>query len=294
MSTSASANESPVREAEVLAGGIVTRYATAGTQGPAVLLVHGRSIGASGATEWHGLLPRLAAAGFRTYAPDHLSMGWTDLRPHAWPTEGYESLLAHLLAFLDAMRIDQALLIGNSMGAYLSARLALDHPDRVRAATLIGSRTLAAALGLVPTPAPRMPDEEDWHREGIRQHLLTQFNDPAALPQALLEARVLAAQRPGVREATEAFVAALNARARDEAARAAFMIDKRLPDTRVPMQFVWGERDGVAPVELAHRLARLLPAIPLSVIPEAGHLCHIERAEAVARVVVPFLKQNTA
>jgi 2-hydroxy-6-oxonona-2,4-dienedioate hydrolase len=288
-----STHGAPVREAEVLAGGIATRYATAGTQGPAVLLVHGRSIGASGATEWHGLLPRLAAAGFRAYAPDHLSMGWTDLRPHAWPTQGYESLLAHLLAFLDAMHIDQALVIGNSMGAYLSARLALDHPDRVCAATLIGSRTLAAAMGLVPTPAPQIPGEEDWHRESIRQHLLMQFHDPAALPDAMLEARFLAAQRPGVRAATEAFVGALNARGADETALAAFMLDQRLPHTRVPMQLVWGARDRVAPIELAHRLASLLPAIALSVVPEAGHLCHIERAEAVSRMVVPFLKQNT-
>ncbi|MFP6562560.1 alpha/beta fold hydrolase [Paraburkholderia sp. B3] len=275
----------------MLAGGVLTRYATAGAAGPAVLLVHGRGIGASGATEWHRLLPRLGRAGFRAYAPDHLSMGWTDLRPHAWPVNGYESLIGHMLAFLDAMQIERAFVIGNSMGAYVAARLALDEPRRVAALTMIGSNTLAAALDLIPAPAPAMPREEDWQREGIRRQLLTQFAEPSALPEAMLDRRVAAAQRPGAREATEALIDALRARAGDETVRADFLIGDGLLKLRMPMQILWGEQDHIAPVALAHQIAALLPAIPCGVIPAAGHLCHIEAADAVANSIVRFLRQ---
>jgi 2-hydroxy-6-oxonona-2,4-dienedioate hydrolase len=279
-------------ESEVVADQVVTRYAWAGSEGPAVLLVHGRGIGASGATDWHGLLPLLSRAGFRVYAPDQLSMGWTDLRPHAWPVNGYDSLVAHMLAFLDAMQIERAFVIGSSMGAYVAARLALDHPRRVRAAVMIGSTTLSAAMGLLHTPAPKMSEEHEWNRDGIRQQLLKQFARPAAITEQMLEARVAAAARPGVREATASFVAFLNILACDEAAKATFLIKDRLPLTNLPMRLVWGEEDRIAPVALAHRLTSVLPAIPCEVIPRAGHLCHIEAAEAVAEIVVPFLRQN--
>ncbi|WP_027794741.1 alpha/beta fold hydrolase [Paraburkholderia acidipaludis] len=286
-----SASGGALAESEVLAGGVLTHYATAGTTGPAVLLVHGRGIGASGATEWHRLLPLLGRAGFRAYAPDHLAMGWTDLRPHAWPVNGYESLIGHMLAFLDAMQIERAFVIGNSMGAYVAARLAIDEPRRVAALTMIGSNTLAAALGLIPAPVPAMPREEDWQREGIRRQLRMQFAEPSALPEAMLDQRVAAAQRPGVREATAALIGALRARAGDETARAAFPIGDSLPKLRIPMQLIWGEHDHVAPVALVHQIAALLPALPCSVIPDAGHLCHIESADAVADSIVRFLRQ---
>jgi 2-hydroxy-6-oxonona-2,4-dienedioate hydrolase len=287
-----SASDAAFNEAEVLAGGVLTRYASAGAAGPAVLLVHGRGIGASGATEWHRLLPLLGRAGFRAYAPDHLAMGWTDLRPHAWPVNGYESLIGHMRAFLDAMQIERAFVIGNSMGAYVAARLALDEPGRVDALTMIGSNTLAAALGLIPAPAPAMPREEDWQREGIRQQLLMQFAEPSALPEAMLDQRFAAAQRPGVREATAALIGALRARASDETARADFLIGNRLPELRIPMQILWGERDRVAPVALARQIGAVLPAVPCRVIPDAGHLCHIEAADGVADSIVQFLRHT--
>ncbi len=53
---------------------------------------------------------------------------------------GYERLTRDLLAVLDALDIDRAILAGASMGAHTIARFALRHPERV------------AALGLI-TPA---------------------------------------------------------------------------------------------------------------------------------------------
>jgi pimeloyl-ACP methyl ester carboxylesterase len=160
----------------------------------------------------------------------------------------------------------------------------------VDALTMIGSNTLAAALGLIPAPAPAMPREEDWQREGIRQQLLTQFAEPSALPGAMLDQRFAAAQRPGAREATAALIGALRARESDETARADFLIGDRLPELRIPMQILWGEQDRVAPVALARQIGAVLPAVPCRVILDAGHLCHIEAADGVADSIVQFLR----
>ncbi len=64
----------------VLANGVRTHYSWAGTEGPAVVLCHGGGPGSSGGAGWRFMLPALAEAGFRVYAPDQISMGWTDAR----------------------------------------------------------------------------------------------------------------------------------------------------------------------------------------------------------------------
>lgn len=285
-------------EADIVAGGIRTRYATAGSPArgrAAVLLIHGRSQGASGATEWHGLLPRLARAGLQAYAPDQLSMGWTDASPHAWPVDGYESLITHMLAFLDAMALDRVHVIGNSMGAYIAARLALDHPERVRSAVLIGSNTLAAAVGLVPIPMPALLTDADWQAQAIHTQLLKQFANPKALPDWMLQARIKAALRTGVRAATDAFVQALRDRATDPQARARFFISDAIQASPVPLRLLWGERDRVGPASLGQAFSALLPEPASYVcIPEAGHACHIEAAERVAAEILPFLFSNAS
>ncbi|HWL12967.1 MAG TPA: alpha/beta fold hydrolase, partial [Ureibacillus sp.] len=87
----------------VLANGVRTHYSWAGTEGPAVILLHGAGPGACGAAGWRLMLPALAKAGYRAYAIDQLSMGFTDARPHAWPVNGHQSLVDHVHDFIEAL-----------------------------------------------------------------------------------------------------------------------------------------------------------------------------------------------
>src|SRR5690606_2234978 len=126
----------------VLANGVRTQYAGPGQEGPAVIPLHAAGPGACGAAGWRHMLPALAEAGFRAYAVDQLSMGFTDARPHAWPVNGHQSLVDHVHDFIEALCLDEVSLIGNSQGAYVAAKYAIDHPEKVDKVVYIDSNTI--------------------------------------------------------------------------------------------------------------------------------------------------------
>src|SRR5262245_19901804 len=107
-----------INDGWVLARDVRTHYSWAGTRGPAVILLHGGGPGSSGYVGWRQTIGPLADAGFRVFAPDQLSMGLTDARPHAWPVNGHQSLVDHIADFVEALCLDHVHLAGNSQGAY--------------------------------------------------------------------------------------------------------------------------------------------------------------------------------
>lgn len=69
------------------------------------------------------------------------------------PPYGMEAYARDLLAVLDACGLERAVLVGHSLGAYAVARLAADHPKRVRAAVLVdGGLTIPGLQGVDPEP----------------------------------------------------------------------------------------------------------------------------------------------
>ena len=278
-------------EAWVRAGAVRTHYLQAarkGADGPAVLLLHGRGPGVSAETEWHRLIPLLSAAGYRVFAPDQLGHGYTETQAHAWPRQGHQSMVDHNRAFLDALGLDSVLVLGNSMGAYLAAKLALDDPARIRGLALIASLTLAAAMEIGPPPGAHALPDAAWTRDGIRRALLLQCHNPAAVTDALVEARFAALSRDGVRQANTAFAAFQSRIAGDPELLQRFLLRRRLPHLSTPMLALWGEQDRIASPAIGRQLQALLPGVPFHFLPDAGHLCHLEQALQVAARLLPF------
>ena len=123
------------RELTVASDGVRLSVSDSG-EGPPVVLLHGLT-----ATRRYVVMgsTTLQRDGHRVIAYDARGHGRSTPapRPDAY---GYDVLAADLLAVLDALDVQRALLAGASMGAHTAARLTLDHPERV------------AALGLI-TPA---------------------------------------------------------------------------------------------------------------------------------------------
>jgi pimeloyl-ACP methyl ester carboxylesterase len=81
-------------------------------------------------------------------APDLRGRGASGLLP---PPYGMEAYTRDILAVLDAVGIERAVIAGHSLGAYAVARFAADHPERVRAAVLVdGGLTLPGIEGVDP------------------------------------------------------------------------------------------------------------------------------------------------
>jgi len=91
---------------------------------PPLLLLHGL---ADGGADWDGVAPDFARR-YRVYAPDLRGHGRSD-RPGDYSVELMEG---DVVAFLDALGLDQVDLIGHSMGGLVGYLLAGDHPGRVR------------------------------------------------------------------------------------------------------------------------------------------------------------------
>lgn len=117
--------------------GLKTFYFKAGNGLP-ILLIHGASPGACSVTSWRLNIETLAEAGFTVYAFDQPGFGMT-----ANPSDhSIEFRVTHAKAFVNVLKLGRFHVVGNSVGGYIAARLALED-DRVGAFVTTTSGTLA-------------------------------------------------------------------------------------------------------------------------------------------------------
>lgn len=121
----------PFRQDWVDAGGVRTRYAQAGPKGaPALIMLHGTG------SSWECFCANLEAHSkhFNCYAIDMVGSGFSDK-----PNEPYEIpvYVEHVRKFMDAVGVQRASFIGVSLGAWVTGRFAVTHPDRIEKLTLL-------------------------------------------------------------------------------------------------------------------------------------------------------------
>ena len=136
--------------------GIKTFYIKAGSGYP-LLMIHGGSPGACSLINWGANIEPLAASGFTVYAYDQPGYGHTD-NPEDF---SLEYRVNHTRSFINAMKLDRFHLMGNSMGAYIAARIALED-KRTGKLVLVSSGTLA------PKGSPEAEALSKAHGERLR------------------------------------------------------------------------------------------------------------------------------
>jgi pimeloyl-ACP methyl ester carboxylesterase len=119
-----------VLERTIQVDGIPTRYLTAGTGAPLVL-VHGAG---DNAHDWSYVLPLLGRS-HQVLAPD-----LPVTAPASAPATDYAP--ARLARFMDAVGLDRAAVAGNSLGGLAALQLALSDPERITASCLVDSAGL--------------------------------------------------------------------------------------------------------------------------------------------------------
>jgi pimeloyl-ACP methyl ester carboxylesterase len=259
-------------EQKIEVDGLPTRYLTAGT-GPPLVLLHGAG---DNALDWRWVMPALAAT-HRVYAPD--LPGSPD---RARPAVDYSPSFFERFAagFLDALDIERAAMVGNSLGGLIALRLALSKPARVTALVLVDSAGLGRAVNPVFTsvnvpglseaaiPLWRTPIGA-YQRAWGRVALL--FARPGNIPREWLVEQRRLALSPGY---LEAHLTALRAQMSPGGQREV-LIDQ-LSLLKMPTLVVWGARDRVFPGSQARDAAARLHEGSLAVIPDCGHMPHVE------------------
>jgi pimeloyl-ACP methyl ester carboxylesterase len=259
------------------AGGILTYYHDTGTGDP-VILLHGSGPGVSAWANWQHNIPALAQR-YRVIAPDLVGFGYTQR-----PGDVYYSLKTweqHVWSFLDALGIEKASLVGNSLGGRIGLAMAVQYPERLDRMVLMG----APGVGMTLTPGLRALREYQPSEENMRRMLLDCFAvDPAIITDGLVKERYTASVAPGAFEAyRDMFFSDRHAGGElavtEEEARAV--------TTRTLL--LHGREDKVVPVDVAWNMVRLLPDADLSVFARCGHWTQIERAADFNTLVTSFL-----
>ncbi|MEL7466494.1 MAG: alpha/beta hydrolase [Pseudomonadota bacterium] len=252
---------------------------------PALVLIHGSN---SNSLTWAPLIDHLKD-NWRIISYDQPGHGLTG--PH--PDRNYTARGMHqaLTAAMDAKSLDQAVLVGSSMGGWTSWTYAALNPERVRGLVLIG------ASGMPASPdAPERPTSFVYsllETPGFNQIL--KYVTPVSFVENALRAMVVddgyvtedhvrmywrMLRMPGNRQAT------LDRRevVRDESLRE----DLRSFDG--PVQLIWGREDPTVHVSVAAAFAEHLPQAETVIYDAVGHLPMEERPAEVAADMRRFLE----
>jgi non-heme chloroperoxidase len=263
---------SELRHADVrLATGVRLNYVDSGSEGnrEPIVFLHGWP------DSWFSFsrVLSLLSDSRRVIAVDQRGFGDSD-RPDA----GYAiaDLAEDIVAFLDALSVPRAVLVGHSFGSFVARRVAGAHPGRISALVLIGTgysaanavtRDLQVALRDLPNPIPvefaRQFQSSTVHHPVPPEFFERIIEESLKLPPhlwRLLIDRLLEY---------------------DDVAQ--------LAGVTAPTLLLWGSEDALFSREDQHRLLATLPSAQLKIYEDTGHCPNWERPELVAADITAFL-----
>lgn len=253
--------------------------------GPPVVMLHGL-----GATKV-SFLPSVAglADSYRAIAIDLPGFGDSvkPLRARYHPPFFARSVVA----LLDALELDRAHLIGNSMGGRVAIEVGLRAPDRVERLGLLAPslawlrdrpwapllRLVAPQLGLIQ-PAPRravqaivnrfVPAADDWTAAGVDEFMRS-YLTPRGRAAFYAAARNIYLEEP---HGPKGFWT-------------------RLGQLQAPSLFVWGRRDQIVPIGFEAHVREALPASEHLEL-DCGHVPQLERPRETHQALLRFLARG--
>ena len=259
------------------AGGIETSYLEAGAGEPVVML-HGSGPGVSAMANWQHNIGPLAQR-FRVLAPDIVGFGATE-RPDD-VTYSLRTWTDQVWAFLDALGIANAAIVGNSLGGRIALQMATDHPDRITRMVLMGApgvgMTLTDGLAALRAYEP----SHDAMRDLLRNYFAV---DPAMITDELVAIRYQASIADGAYEAYRAMF--FDPR---HAGSQLGITEDEVRAITTPALLVHGREDRVVPMQVSVTMLGLLPNADLHVFSACGHWTQIERADEFSELVADYL-----
>jgi pimeloyl-ACP methyl ester carboxylesterase len=253
--------------------------------GPPIVFIHGLS------GCWQNWLENLphSAEQHKTIAVDLSGFGRSELPKEDISIPGYGRFID---AFLGAIGIERAVLVGNSMGGFIAAETAINHPSRVEKLVLV-----SAAGG------PTLYDRNEVHSA----RLMRAARLVAPMAAAMFARREHLVRRPALRKALLFKIVTHADRLRPELcyeiasgggkpgfldafyANLTYDFSDRLPEISVPTLIVWGRDDRIVPVDGAFEYERLIPDSRRVIFEETGHVPMIERPARFNQLLEDFI-----
>ena len=188
-------------------------------------------------------------------------------------------------ATLDAMGVKECVLGGNSLGGQVAWASAAAMPERVKKLILVDaagyrfeSTSVPIGFRIALTPGLRWIAEKVLPRSIVEQSLHNVYGDPSKVSQELVDRYYDLALRAGNRQALgRRFEQRFSS---DEA---------QIATLKVPALILWGGKDGLIPLNNAHRFAKDIAGSTLVVFDALGHVPHEEDPGATLTPVRTFL-----
>jgi 2-hydroxy-6-oxonona-2,4-dienedioate hydrolase len=280
--------------------GIRTRYFEAGT-GPVVVLFHGGHFGshdaADCAEDWSLNFDGLAEW-FHVYAVDKIGQGFTD-NPKRDEDYTMAAVVQHAYAFLKTLGLRKVHPVGHSRGAYLVARLALEHPELFDSCILVDTNTLAPGISKNETvmanpPQPRLSRESQrWVLQKYSygfEHITEEWLDVMMRVSALPKYQEAVRKMEDVGLRTTRFLPHL-ARQKDETL--GIIRDRGFG---MPTLLAWAYNDPTATIDQGHALfdliARSTPDSRMYIFNRSGHFSYREHPTEFNDMLRGFIQRN--
>lgn len=265
-------------------GSSTTRYLHAGSPDkPLLLLLHG----ITGHAEAYVRNIAAHANDFNVYAIDFIGHGYSSKPEHPLEIPHY---IDQVLAVMDALGYERANFSGESLGGWVTARLAQLHPDRVERIvlnTMGGTMANPAVMERLYTLSMEAAEDPSWERVKARLEWL--MADPRMVTEDLIKTRQMIFQQPDWPMACS-----MNMALQDlETRKRNMLTDDDLRAISADALVIWTTKDPSGPVDEGRRIADLLPNGRLEVIENAGHWPQYEQTATFNHVHLDFLRGNT-
>jgi 2-hydroxy-6-oxonona-2,4-dienedioate hydrolase len=268
----------PFSQRWIDAGGVPTRVIEAGS-GETLLFLHGTA----GHAEAYTRNIAAHAEHFHVLAVDMLGHGYTGRPDRPYVVSEY---VDHLLALIDAIGAERVHLSGESLGGWVAAWLASEHPDRV-------------GRLLLNTPGGATADENVLERlrgltrnaiadptgETVRARLEWLMADPASVTDELVAIRQAIYGQPAFQANADNLLVLLDLEPR----KRNLLTEDRLQRIQAPTLVLWTTHDPMADVPVGEWFARTIPDARLEVMRECGHWPQFENAAEFNDISLRFL-----
>jgi 2-hydroxy-6-oxo-6-(2'-carboxyphenyl)-hexa-2,4-dienoate hydrolase len=277
--------------------GVRTRYFEAGT-GDDLVLIHGGKYGTFYSAYHWSLNFHELSKHFHVYAFDKLGMGDTD-NPKSDADYTMAAAIDHAWAFVRTLGIKNATLAGHSRGALPAARIAIDHPELVKALVVFDSNTLPAEdpgmtydfYDKLEIGAPPVPDREFI----LREPLANSFSH-GHITEDFIQEMLRIGTLPRTLEARAKMEHLLRAVFLPSMREKKYETLKRIETggLKAPTLIIWGADDRSSPMKLGLEVLRVIGAVvpktEFHAFNHAGHYVFREHASRVNQLITNFVK----
>lgn len=265
---------------------------------PVAVLLHGHSMCA---TYWYRNIDDFSSLGYRVLAVDLLGWGRSS-RPHVKVDSAdcaVEWYVRSLHGALSKMNLGKILLVGHSLGGYVSLEYTRRYPEAVRNLILISPAACTSKISLSRALYFRLSPQRMARRGGLLGFLLFLQKYPR-LP-AYMSDRLrdytyyLASLPPGGERMVLPLIGFSFSKRSFYCTRP--LVDHLSPKVSTPVQIIVGERDSSMPVESVHQLYAAMTEegynVQLHVVDDSDHCPQLEQPKAFFDFVAPFVELNS-